>query len=119
MSDVTRILSQISDGDPSADEQLLPLVDEELRKLATAKMAQETTRQRLEYRSFNRNPRAPIGKTMWIHQESRHRSVRRDVRCGGDARNITGAMVGPRIPPPHPVAESRELQVDFPDAALG
>ena len=34
MSDVTRILSQIESGDPSAAEQLLPLVYEELRKLA-------------------------------------------------------------------------------------
>ena len=34
MSDVTRILSQINDGDPKAAEQLLPLVYDELRKLA-------------------------------------------------------------------------------------
>ena len=34
MSDVTRILSQIEQGDPSAAEQLLPLVYDELRKLA-------------------------------------------------------------------------------------
>jgi RNA polymerase sigma factor (TIGR02999 family) len=39
--DVTQILSQINDGDPSAAEQLLPLVYEELRRLAAAKMAQE------------------------------------------------------------------------------
>jgi len=41
MSDVTRILSQIETGDPSAGEQLLPLVYEELRKLAAARLAQE------------------------------------------------------------------------------
>jgi RNA polymerase sigma factor (TIGR02999 family) len=41
MSDVTRILSQIESGDPSAAEQLLPLVYDELRKLAAAKHAQE------------------------------------------------------------------------------
>jgi RNA polymerase sigma factor (TIGR02999 family) len=41
MSDVTRILSQIESGDPSAVEQLLPLVYEELRKLAAAKLIQE------------------------------------------------------------------------------
>ena len=34
MSDVTRILSQIESGDPAAAEQLLPLVYDELRKLA-------------------------------------------------------------------------------------
>ena len=39
MSDVTRILSQIESGDPSAAEQLLPLVYDELRKLAAAKLA--------------------------------------------------------------------------------
>jgi RNA polymerase sigma factor (TIGR02999 family) len=48
MSDVTRILSQINDGDPSAAEQLLPLVYEELRKLAAAKMAQERPDQTLQ-----------------------------------------------------------------------
>ncbi|MFT5522210.1 MAG: RNA polymerase sigma factor (TIGR02999 family) [Pirellulaceae bacterium] len=41
MSDVTYILSQIESGDPSAAEKLLPLVYEELRKLATARMANE------------------------------------------------------------------------------
>jgi hypothetical protein len=41
MSNVTHILSQIESGDPSAPEQLLPLVYEELRKLAVAKLAQE------------------------------------------------------------------------------
>ena len=41
MSDVTRILSQIESGDPSAAEQLLPLIYDELRKLAAAKLAQE------------------------------------------------------------------------------
>ena len=48
MSDVTRILSQINDGDPSAAEQLLPLVYDELRKLAAAKMAHEKPGQTLE-----------------------------------------------------------------------
>ena len=42
MSDVTRILSEIEQGDPSAAEQLLPMVYEELRKLAAQKMAQES-----------------------------------------------------------------------------
>jgi RNA polymerase sigma factor (TIGR02999 family) len=48
MSDVTRILSQINDGDPKAAEQLLPLVYAELRKLAAAKMAQEKPGQTLQ-----------------------------------------------------------------------
>jgi len=48
MSDVTRILSQIESGDPSAAEQLLPLVYEELRKLAAVKLAQEKPGQTLQ-----------------------------------------------------------------------
>jgi RNA polymerase sigma factor (TIGR02999 family) len=48
MSDVTRILSQIEAGDPSAAEQLLPLVYDELRKLAAAKLAHETPGQTLQ-----------------------------------------------------------------------
>jgi RNA polymerase sigma factor (TIGR02999 family) len=42
MSDVTLILQQIEDGDPSAAKHLLPLVYEELRKLAAARMAAES-----------------------------------------------------------------------------
>jgi RNA polymerase sigma factor (TIGR02999 family) len=48
MSDVTRILSAIEQGDPHAAEQLLPLVYEELRKLATQNMAQEAPGQTLQ-----------------------------------------------------------------------
>src|SRR6187399_2903936 len=48
MPDVTRILSQIESGDPAAAEQLLPLVYEELRKLAAAKLAQEKPGQTLQ-----------------------------------------------------------------------
>ncbi len=48
MTDVTQILSQIERGDPSAAEQLLPLVYDELRKLAAQKMAQEKPGQTLQ-----------------------------------------------------------------------
>ena len=48
MSDVTRILSQIESGDPSAAEQLLPLVYDELRKLAAVRLAQEKPGQTLQ-----------------------------------------------------------------------
>lgn len=48
MSDVTHILSNIEAGDPSAAEQLLPLVYEELRKLAAAKLARENPGQTLQ-----------------------------------------------------------------------
>ena len=42
MPDVTQILNDIEDGDPSAAEELLPLIYNELRKLAAAKMANES-----------------------------------------------------------------------------
>src|SRR5262249_38860868 len=48
MSEVTRILSAIEQGDPYAAEQLLPLVYAELRKLAAQKMAHEAPGQTLE-----------------------------------------------------------------------
>jgi DNA-directed RNA polymerase specialized sigma24 family protein len=48
MSYVTRILSQIDAGDPYAAEQLLPLVYDELRKLAAAKLAHEKPGQTLD-----------------------------------------------------------------------
>jgi len=47
MSDVTQILSRIDSGDPSAAEQLLPLVYDELRKLAAGRLAQEKPGQTL------------------------------------------------------------------------
>ena len=52
MTDVTQILSQIESGDPSAAVQLLPLVYEELRKLAAAKLAQEKPGQTLQATSL-------------------------------------------------------------------
>jgi RNA polymerase sigma factor (TIGR02999 family) len=48
MTDVTRILSAIEQGEAGAAEQLLPLVYEELRKLAAQKMAQEKPGQTLQ-----------------------------------------------------------------------
>src|SRR5512147_2147212 len=48
MHEVTRILSAIDQGDPRAAEQLLPLVYDELRRLAAEKMAQEKPGQTLQ-----------------------------------------------------------------------
>src|SRR5260370_1120059 len=48
MSDVTRILSAIEQGDPHAGAQLLPLVYDELRKLGAQKLAHEKPGQTLE-----------------------------------------------------------------------
>lgn len=48
MDDVTQILSQIKDGDPAATEKLLPLVYQELRRLAASKLAKEKPGQTLQ-----------------------------------------------------------------------
>lgn len=48
MSDVTRILDRVQAGDPQAAEELLPLVYDELRRLAAARMANEAPGQTLQ-----------------------------------------------------------------------
>jgi len=48
VSDVTQILDRVQQGDPKAGEELLPLVYEELRKLAVAKMATQPAGQTLQ-----------------------------------------------------------------------
>src|SRR5437879_2146388 len=48
MTDVTQILNAIEQGEPHAAEQLLPLVYDELRKLAAQKLAQEKPGQTLQ-----------------------------------------------------------------------
>lgn len=48
MSDVTRILDDIEQGDPSASERLLPLVYDELRRLAARQLAGERPGQTLQ-----------------------------------------------------------------------
>jgi RNA polymerase sigma factor (TIGR02999 family) len=48
MTDVTRILNAIEQGDPKAADELLPLVYEELRRLATKKMSHEPPGQTLQ-----------------------------------------------------------------------
>jgi RNA polymerase sigma factor (TIGR02999 family) len=48
MNDVTRILSEVEQGDSHAAEQLLPLLYDELRKLAAQKLAQEEPGQTLQ-----------------------------------------------------------------------
>ena len=48
MSEVTRVLSAVEAGDPSAAAELLPLVYDELRQLATARLADEKPGQTLQ-----------------------------------------------------------------------
>ena len=84
MNDVTRILSAIEQGDPQAAEQLLPLVYDELRRLATAKMAHEKPGQTLQ-------------ATALVHEAY--------LRLVGGSRPSTGtAGVTSSPPPPRPCA---------------
>ena len=74
MSDVTQILSAIEGGDAQAAEQLLPLVYDELRKLAAARMAQESP-----HRMIGRAARNPVAQILrgGIHR----RDLAKSLRC--------------------------------------
>jgi RNA polymerase sigma factor (TIGR02999 family) len=73
MSDVTQILSKIESGDPNASDQLLPLVYEELRKLAAARMSGE-------------RPDHTLSATALVH-EAYVRLVDVDRACQWDSRS--------------------------------
>ena len=86
MSDVTQILSEIEQGDPAAAEQLLPLVYDELRKLAAAKLAQEKPGQTLQ-------------ATALVHEAY--------LRLVGSERPSSGTVGGTFLPrPPRRCGES-------------
>ncbi|MCS7469966.1 sigma-70 family RNA polymerase sigma factor [Stieleria sp. ICT_E10.1] len=72
MSDITTILAKIDQGDPSASEQLLPLVYDELRSLAAARMARE-------------NPGQTLQATALVH-EAYLRLVKNDDEVAWDSR---------------------------------
>ena len=64
MSDVTRLLSQIESGDPSAAEQLLPLVYDELRRLAKESRDAKQTRRLLSLATiYDGGSRADAART--------------------------------------------------------
>ena len=92
MCDVTQILGKIEAGDPSAAEQLLPLVYEELRKLAAAKMAQEKPDQTLQATALVHEAYirlVDVEKAQ--HWDSGAISLRRRPRrCGGFSSNRPG-----------------------------
>lgn len=68
MSDVTRILSQIESGEQSAAEKLLPLVYDELRKLATAKLAKENPGQTLQATALVHEAYVRLVDTLQVQQ---------------------------------------------------
>lgn len=70
MPDVTHILSQMEAGDPSAAEQLLPLVYDELRMLAAARLSQEKPGQTIQatalvHEAYLRLVGAASGRSPW------------------------------------------------------
>ena len=78
MSDVTRILSAIEEGDPSAAEQLLPLVYDELRKLAARRWPRKSRARRFRQRRWCMRPIS--GWWMW---RRRGNGTRVPLLCGG------------------------------------
>jgi RNA polymerase sigma factor (TIGR02999 family) len=119
MNDVTGILSAIEQGDPKAAEQLLPLVYEELRKLAAQKLVHEKPGQTLEAtalvheaylrlvdaeRAQNWNSRghffaaaAEAMRRILVENARRKRSA----KAGGDHRRVALSDVEPAIEGPH------------------
>jgi RNA polymerase sigma factor (TIGR02999 family) len=118
MTDVTRILSAIEQGDPQAAEQLLPLVYNELRRLAAQKLAQEQPGQTLEATALVHEAylrlvdveqaqhwdsrghffaaAAEAMRRILVDQARRRRSQRR----GGAAKQNSLASLDPEIPAP-------------------
>jgi len=119
MSEVTHILSAIEQGDPRAAEQLLPLVYDELRRLATQKIAQEKPGQTLQatalvHEAYRRlvdvetpqtwNSRghffAACAEAMRriLVENARHK---RSLKAGGDRQRLEMADIEPSIAGPN------------------
>jgi RNA polymerase sigma factor (TIGR02999 family) len=120
MSDVSQILQQIEAGDPSAAEKLLPLVYEELRKLAAARMAAESPSHTLQatalvheaYVRLIDNDRAgrwnSRGHFFAAAAEAMRRILvdsarrKRRVKRGGQHRRVNPDFVEPAVNELHP-----------------
>jgi RNA polymerase sigma factor (TIGR02999 family) len=110
MTEVTRILSAIEQGDPAAAEELLPLVYDELRKLAADKLAQEKPGQTLQatalvheaYLRLVGDPAANTNTQESIHWDSRRHffaaaaEAMRRILIDGARRKRTGKHGGGR-----------------------
>src|SRR5262249_21345546 len=92
MSEATRLLNAIDDGDPHAAEQLLPLIYDELRRLAAQKLAQEKPEQTLQAARTGRGnrpcpsvPGSPIARPERLAEVTGQEgtsTARRDSRDG-------------------------------------
>ena len=92
MNEVTRILSAIGAGDAQAAGQLLPLVYDELRKLAAVRLAQE-------------NPGNTLDATALVH-EAYLRLVASPGRESGERHNAGTIAATSSRPPPRPCGAS-------------
>src|SRR5262249_46629082 len=135
MSDVTRILSAIEQGDQHAAEQLLPLVYDELRKLAAAKLAHEKPGQTLQatalvheaylrlvgHQAPSTHPPTPQGNSRGRFFAAAAEAMRRilienarrkgsDKRGGGRNKlNLDSAVFGVEMPVDHLLALDEAL----------
>jgi RNA polymerase sigma factor (TIGR02999 family) len=118
MSHATQILQRIEQGDPRAAEQLLPLIYDELRKLAAAKLAQEKPGQTLQatalvHEAYIRlvdveeaRPWNSRGHFFAAAAEAMRRILverarqKRTLKCGGDRQRVDLADVEPEIAAP-------------------
>lgn len=118
MNDVTRILAAIEQGDAQAADQLLPLVYDELRKLAARRLAQEKPGQTLQATALVHEAYLSLvgaqdsgwngrGHFFAAAAEAMRRILveaarrKRRMKRGGDWRRIDLEEACPIIPPPH------------------
>jgi RNA polymerase sigma factor (TIGR02999 family) len=119
MTDVTQLLSQIESGDPAAADELLPLVYDELRKLAAVRLATEKPGQTLEATALVHEAYlrlVDVDKAQHWHSrghffaaaaESMRRILvdnalrKKTLKRGGDRNRADLSDVAPAIEPPH------------------
>ena len=84
MSDVTRILDRVEQGDPQAAAELLPLVYEELRRLAASKMAHQAPGQTLQATALVHEAYLRLtggGRDQWQDRTHFFRAAAEAMRC--------------------------------------
>jgi len=118
MTDVTRIVSAIDQGDPHAAELLLPLVYDELRKLAAQKLAQEKPGQTLQATALVHEAYLRLVGNEGLHWNSRGHffaaaaeAIRRilieqarhkaSAKAGGKLQRMDLSAIEPAIPQPN------------------